>query len=357
MFNARSKASPKQKKIVRIAVVCFVVLCLLVEVLGRIPGIPFNGWRDVFSLIGMTQPPTIAQNELQVHFIDVGHADCMLVRQGEHNMLIDTGESTYLKLLTDYLDRHEIEKLDLVISTHPHGDHMGMMTEVIQHVEVERFVMSYMPEGEEPTLPAYWTMLEALDECGAVVEEAKPGATYALGDAAVQILAPLPLDEPIEDANQISVVARLTFGEHAFLFTGDAEEDLEERMVASGCDLSADVLKVAHHGSNTSTSPAFLKAVSPQYAVITCGKNNYGHPTTEVVTRLVEANAQIFRTDVHGDIVFTSDGRELSVKTEKTIENARSLSLTPRVVAMKYKILRTAVQTAVLYFNNYLTIT
>jgi competence protein ComEC len=138
-------------------------------------------------------------------------------------------------------------------------------------------------------------------------------------------VAPYPSEEPIEDANQISVVTRLIFGERSFLFAGDAEIDLEERMVALNRNLSADVLKVAHHGSKTSTSAAFLRAVSPKYAVITCGRNDYGHPNAEVVTRLVAANAQIYRTDVCGDIVFVSDGSNLSVKTQKGEEELRTL--------------------------------
>ena len=132
-------------------------------------------------------------------------------------------------------------------------------------------------------------------------------------------MAPHPLDKTIEDANQISVVTRLTYGEHAFLFTGDAEMDLEEHMVASGLELSADVLKVAHHGSKTSSSTAFLRAVSPKYAVISCGFNDYGHPTPEVLSRLAQVGAQVYRTDLSGDIVFVSDGINLSLKTAKEV--------------------------------------
>lgn len=303
------------KKILLVVVICFTLICALVEGLGHVPGSSFNGWIDVFSWADLPQPYVISEGELQVHFIDVGNADCILVRQNDHNMLIDTGEPPREKLIMEYLERHKIVKLDLVISTHPHVDHMGMMDKLIRRIPIERFVMSYMPEGQEPTNSAYMLMLKALNECNVPVEEAKVGTVYSLGDAKVQILAPHPLKEPIEDANQISVVSRLTFGQHSFLFTGDAEVDLEERMVASGYDLSATVLKVAHHGSKTSTSPAFLRTVSPQYAVISCGYNDYGHPNGEVIARLSEADVEIYRTDVYGDIVFVSDGKELSLRT------------------------------------------
>lgn len=316
-MNVLRKISPRMKKILRVVVVCFTLLCALVEGLGHVPGSSFNGWTDVFSWADLPQPHVISEGELQVHFLDVGNADCILVRQNDHNMLIDTGETPQEKLVMEYLERHKISKLDLVISTHPHVDHMGMMDKLIRRIPIERFVMSYMPEGQEPTNSAYVLMLEALKERKVSVEEAEVGAIYDLGTAKVQILAPHPLKEPIEDENQISVVSRLTFGQHSFLFTGDAEVDLEERMVASGLDLSADVLKVAHHGSKTSTSPAFLRAVSPKYAVISCGENDYGHPNDEVVRRLAETDARIYRTDIHGDIVFTSDGQKLSLTYSK----------------------------------------
>ena len=315
--NKRKQIKQIQKKILLIAAVAFVVICVLVEGLSHMPGTRFRGWSDVFAWFGLPQPHDTEQGELQVHFIDVGNADCILVRLDGHNMLIDTGETPREQAIIDYLDRHEIEKLDLVISTHPHVDHMGAMDAVIRHLPIERFVMSFMPEGKEPTSSPYMKLLDALEDCDVPVEIATPGTVYDLGDAKVQILSPLPMDKAIEDANQISIVSRLTYGEHSFLFTGDAEEDVEERLVASGYDLRATVLKVAHHGSKTSTSPAFLRAVSPQYAVISCGKNDYGHPNLDVISRLASVDAQVYRTDVCGDIVFISNGRDLSVKTAR----------------------------------------
>lgn len=315
--NKRRQMKQIQKKLFLIAAVTFVVICVLVEGLSHIPGTRFRGWSDVFAWFDLPQPHATEQGELQVHFIDVGNADCILVRLDGHNMLIDTGETPREQAIIDYLDRHKIEKLDLVISTHPHVDHMGAMDAVIRHIPIERFVMSNMPEGKEPTSSPYMKMLDALEDCNVSVEIATPGTVYELGDAKVQILSPLPLDEAIVDANQISIVSRLTYGEHSFVFTGDAEMDVEERLVASGCDLSATVLKVAHHGSKTSTSPAFLRAVSPQYAVISCGNNDYGHPSMEVISRLASADTQVYRTDLCGDIVFVSDGHDLSVKTAR----------------------------------------
>lgn len=317
MFGARGKASPKQKRIRLIITACVVILCLLIELLGRIPALPFDGWSDVFAWFGMPQARVIAEGELQVHFIDVGNADCILVRQNDHNLLIDAGETRHDALLLDYFNRHGIDQLDLVIATHPHADHIGAMPAIIEHIPIERFVLSYMPEGQEPTTWVYTAMLEALNKRSVPVDEAKAGAEYELGTAKVQILSPSFTPETVEDANEISVVTRITFGEHAFLFTGDAVVEAEAQMIAAGGSLDADVLKVAHHGSKTATSPAFVKAVSPTYAVITCGENDYGHPNDEIVSRLIGVGAKIYRSDQHGDIVFVSDGQNLSVKCSK----------------------------------------
>lgn len=316
MHGARDKSNTK-RHIWSVVIACAVVLCLLIDLLGRVPGLAFGGWDDVFAWVGLPRASVIEEDELQVHFIDVGNADCILVRQNEHNLLIDAGENWQAEMLLEYLHRHKIDKLDLVIATHPHTDHIGSMASIIQSISVGRFIHSHMPEGETPTTYIYTTMLEELERRNVPIDEAIAGNTYALGDAEVQILAPQPLADPIEDANQISVVTRLSFGDHTFLFTGDAEVDLEERMLANDCLLKADVLKVAHHGSKSSSSPAFLRAVSPKYAVISCGPNDYSHPHSEVVLRLAEIGASIYRTDQCGDIVFVSDGHHLSMKTEK----------------------------------------
>lgn len=318
MFGARGNVSGKQKKICRIITIGAVVLCLLIELLGHVPFLPFDGWSDVFAWFGMPQAKVIAEDELQVHFINVGNADCILVRQDDHAMLIDAGEAHHGKRLLDYLYAHDVEALDLVIATHPHADHVGAFSAIAAEIPIRRLVLSYMPDGEEDPTGFYTYTVKRLVEQGAQVDEAKAGTTYELGKAKVQILSPSPQEFEVEDANDITVVSRLTYGEHAFLFTGDATMDTEARLLEDGFTLDADVLKVAHHGSKTSTSPAFVKAVSPEYAVFSCGDNDYGHPNDEIVSRLRQEGATIYRTDVEGDIVFVSNGKNLSVRWEKS---------------------------------------
>ena len=305
----------KQKKIMTIAAIVVVGVCLLVELIGMIPGIPFNGWSDVGIALGLKPPPVIPEGELEVHFLDMGNADCILVRQGDKNMLIDAAEPDNREDIIRYLQRQGVQKLDLVIATHPHADHIGAMFAVVEEFPIDRFVMSYVTEEATPTSNAYIRMLEALDTHNVAVEEAIPGTTYELGTARLQIVAPF---EAVEDANDVSVVCRLTFGERSFLFTGDAGKKVENQMLDSPYVLRSDVLKLSHHGSNSGNSERFLYEVMPQYAVITCGEgNSYGHPHQEVMTRLKRQQIQSFRSDLHGTIVFKSDGQELTVITEK----------------------------------------
>lgn len=315
MFDFWKRATKKQKKLYTTIAACFVVACLLIEVLGMIPGIPFNGWSDVLIAFGMSPSYMTPEGELQVHFIDLGNADCILVRQGEHNLLIDAGDVGDEKEIVDYLDRHGVKKLDLVIATHPHADHIGEMAAVLDRYPVDCFIMAFMPEGKEPTTNVYRKMLQVLDEKDIPLEEAEPGHVYTLGTAQLQILAPLAEDS---DPNAMSVVTRLTFGNRSFLFTGDAEAGVERQILTKGYNVKADVLKAGHHGSRTSSSDPFLRAVAPEYVMITCGTgNSYGHPHDETIRRLEDAGVKYYRADMCGDVVFTTDGTVLSVKVGK----------------------------------------
>lgn len=305
----------KQKKFLYALALVAIAICLVVELIGMIPGVSFNGWSDVGIALGLTPSPVTPEGELEVHFLDVGNADCILVRQGDQTMLIDAGEADDQERILKYLQQHGVQKLDLVIATHPHADHIGSMAAVIKQYPIGRFVMSFMTDESTPTTRVYTKMLEALDSCGVTVDEAVPGTEYALGTARVQLLAPF---EAVDEANDVSVVCRLSFGNRAFVFTGDAGKGVEKQMLDSSYTLRADVLKLSHHGSTSGNSELFLYEVNPQYAVITCSEgNSYGHPHQEVVNRLLRQDIQSYRSDIHGVIVFTTDGDALTVETEK----------------------------------------
>lgn len=304
-----------RKRIIAAVATAVLIFCLVIELGQLVPSLGIPGWDDLFAGARLSSSPVTPEGELQVYFIDVGNADSILIRQGEVNALIDAGERGDGDDILAYLNQHGVKKLDLVIATHPHADHIGGMTDVINGIAIDKFVMSFMPEDETPTTATYLNMLTALDEKNIPVEEAKPGAVYTLGTAQLTVLAPL---SESDEANNISVVTRLTFGERSLLFMGDAETDVEKELLTAGSPLSSDIIKVGHHGSSTSSSQAFLSAVDPDYAIVPCGEgNSYGHPHAEVLARLEKMGVTIYRADVHGHIAITTDGKNFTVSTQK----------------------------------------
>ena len=250
-----------------------------------------------------------ASGTLEVYFFDVGQGDSELIRlPGGENILIDAGTSSTEDELVGELRSLGAETLDLVVATHPHADHIGGMAEVIDAFDVRQVVMPRISESDTPTTKTYENLLQSIADKGLTITPAEPGdELLSSGGAVLTVLA--PNGEDYGDLNNYSVVLRLTYGEDSFLFTGDAEESSEEEMISLDWPLTATVLKCGHHGSETSTSPAFLDAVSPQYAVISCGvDNDYGHPDAVKLEKLEAAGAEVFRTDLQGTILASTDG-------------------------------------------------
>lgn len=250
-----------------------------------------------------------ASGTLEVYFFDVGQGDSELIRlPGGENILIDAGTSSTEDELVGELRSLGAETLDLVVATHPHADHIGGMAAVIDAFDVRQVVMPRISESDTPTTKTYENLLQSIADKGLTITPAEPGdELLSSGGAVLTVLA--PNGEDYGDLNNYSVVLRLTYGEDSFLFTGDAEEASEEEMLSLDWPLTATVLKCGHHGSETSTSPAFLDAVSPQYAVISCGvDNDYGHPDAVTLEKLEAAGAEVFRTDRQGTILASTDG-------------------------------------------------
>ena len=247
-----------------------------------------------------------------VHFVDVGQGDGAIVVCDGKTLVIDGGTAENGAKMVEYLQNTlHVSKVDFVIGTHPHADHIGGLPDVIRACKVKK-LYSPVDEFEAKT---FETMKRAADDKKLKITVPQAGQSFSLGRAKVEFLAPLGI---YDNVNDLSLVVRITYGQTAFLFTGDAERPSEYDMTDSGEDLSATVLKVGHHGSNTSTSYVFLRQVMPAYAIISCGKDNaYGHPHEEVLSRLADEGAAVSRTDECGTIVCRSNGAKVTVRTEK----------------------------------------
>ncbi|MBO5197017.1 MAG: MBL fold metallo-hydrolase [Lachnospiraceae bacterium] len=246
--------------------------------------------------------------ELSVHFIDVGQADCILIRTGSHAMLIDAGNNDDAERITDYLNTQGITGLDYVIGTHPHEDHIGSLDTVLFNFDVKKVIL---PEVAH-TSSTFEDVLTALETKDLTVTAPVPGSTYSLGTAAFQILAPNA--DYGDNLNNWSVGIRLTHGDVAFVMIGDAEKAAEADILKQGYDLSANVYKAGHHGSETSNSRELLEAINPSAVVITCEKgNSYGHPHSSVLSLFKDLGiTNIYRTDEQGTIIAVSDGRTVT---------------------------------------------
>ncbi len=253
---------------------------------------------------------------LRVHILDVGQADCILIQGPEKVLVIDGGESGDASTIIQYLQKQGVERIDYYLNTHPHSDHYGGITQVMQAIPTGEFFHHPVPEEHTPTTRSYQKLIQYLLDSKTKTTVLDPGDTLDLGGGAVlTILAPL---EGYEDMNNNSLVGRLTFGERAFLFTGDAEKKSEKAILESGVELSADVYSIPHHGSNTGMTQKFLDQVKPQYATISVGKDNdYGHPHRDTIQRLSDGEIPCLRTDLLGNIVFETDGKTLSLSTDR----------------------------------------
>ena len=263
-----------------------------------------KGLIDVDFLKESTATPLTAKQtvngNIEVYFIDVGQADSILIRQQDKNMLIDAGNNEDGKKLATYISSLGVQKLDYVFGTHAHEDHIGGMDDIIENFTIDHF---YMPESTQTTR-TYEEILDALSAKGYSYETPKEDEIFDLADASFQIVH---IDKEGKEVNDSSIVILLQYKTLRFLFMGDASSDVENKILNK--DIKADVLKVGHHGSEYSSSEAFLDKVNPKYAVIEVGKNNtYGHPKDIILDRLNARNIEIFRTDLDGTIKATSDG-------------------------------------------------
>lgn len=293
-----------------------ILLMAAAFIAGALCTLHFTGiltFGDILVKLGRKDKPAVDPGT-HVHFIDVGQGDATLVISEGEVMLIDAGDTDKGDEVTAYLKDQGVSRIDYLIITHPHADHMGGAPEVIDSFEIGKLIMPEVPEEYQPTTVSYEKLLDAVERNGLKITLARD-SEFMLGECEVSVYASRIVSEELND---YSVVVRLEHGKNSFLFMGDCEEAGEKELIKRGVTLRSKVLKVGHHGSSSSSSADFLNKVKPRYAVISCGKDNdYGHPSEKIVTRLGKYADKTYITSRCGTVVFSSDGEGLSVKTER----------------------------------------
>ncbi|MFA9380657.1 MAG: ComEC/Rec2 family competence protein [Acetanaerobacterium sp.] len=314
------------------------VLLVLLLTLSSLSVLPFvfPTWDDAYEIITgepMVEAPVAAPAEIprqiqqenpppkildgaqmSVYVIDVGQGSATLITTGDHSILIDAGENGKGGDVLDVLATLGIERLDYMIGTHPHSDHIGGMDEVLREIPVDTVILPLIPDKIVPTTKTYEDVLSLLSEKGVKTVVAAPGKSYAVGAMKLDIFGPVG---EFDDLNDMSVVSKITFGGTRVLVSGDAEKKAEKAVLAEGYNLASDIYIVGHHGSTTSSSADFLDAINPLYAAISCGlDNDYGHPHAETLQALDDRGVTVHRTDLNGTIVYTTDGANITVESE-----------------------------------------
>ncbi len=274
-------------------------------------------WQELSQDTNPTPSSNPAAEGLTLRVNDVGPAQSLLLTCGEDAILVDAGEYAAGGKVLAALSRAGVRNLSAAIVTHPHSDHYGGMRTVLEKTPAAAFYTAAVPESQLPTTQSYEKLLSTLAEQSIPAAYLFAGDTLPLGEATVTVLSPAR-GATWENLNNYSLVLRVTYGNTAFLLMGDAEAEVEESMLTAKTELAADVLVVGHHGSATSSSENFLKAVAPRYAILSVGEDNsYNLPNTGVLTRLKEQGAALYRTDLQGTVTVTSDGEALTITTVK----------------------------------------
>lgn len=273
---------------------------------------------SVVSLVGCTNTKgnnNVAAESVEVNgvmevdYFDVGQADAALIQVNGKSMLIDAGTNDTEDELVKMIKDEGVKKLDYIIGTHPHEDHIGGLDKAIDNFQVGEIIMPAV----EHTTKTFESVVESAAKKEKKIKKAKPGMEIDLGEGTkVEVFS--PGKDEYKDLNNYSPIMKITYGENSFLFTGDAEKEVENEVINNGYNLKADVLKIGHHGSTSSTTEKFLELVNPEIAVISVGKENkYGHPEKKILDRLKSREIEILRTDEIGAIEMISDGKNIII--------------------------------------------
>lgn len=301
----------RQKNWLRRVLAGLAVLVLLLSALP-VAQVFYHRLRTAFSL-----GPILRQEQafpLNLYFLDVGKADALVLECGGEYALVDAGTYADGEAVEAALKKLGVSGLKMLFATHPDSDHIGGMGQVLQSFPVETLVVSDIPAALLPATDEYALLKGAMLEKGVEPFVAKAGDRFRLGEAEITVLGPVGEHA---DINNYSLVLKVVLGEFSALLVGDAEIRAEQMLMDAGADISADVLKVGHHGSNTSSGAEFLRAVNAAYAVVSTGPDGNRLPRKEVLQRLEAAGMEIHRTDTDGTVLVSSDGTETVIKTER----------------------------------------
>lgn len=303
----------ERRKAFIIALLCiFGFIVTILEIFG------ITNWDKVSVYTGAVDGIKVADTDFAVYYLDVGQSDCSIVVCDGEVMVIDTGSYPQLVEIQETLYALNVKSIDYLVVTHQHDDHMSCAERLMQIYNIENIIMPKLSEENAVNSETYTRLLRAIVDFGVNPIAAQHGETLKLGSATVNILAPL---KQYKELNNMSVILKISYGETSFLFQGDAESQVENDLLFSDYDLTADVLKLGHHGSKTANTEKYIDAVNPQLAVISCGQgNSYGHPRVTVMEYLVELNIDFYITVDSGDITVSSDGKTITVLTEKSEE-------------------------------------
>lgn len=278
------------------------LIYIIIGILSIIIGITGNKFFEKDTL---NKESAKTNDSLKVTFLDVGQGDCTIITCGEETMIIDGGDNSKGYFIKTYLEKYNINDIKYMVATHPDADHIGGLDVIGYNINCENVLMTNFSKETK----TYEEFIKVIKDKNYNIINPVPGDEYILGDAVIRIVSPV---KKYNDANNMSIGILLIHGENSFLFLGDCEEEGEMDILAEGIDIKADVYKVSHHGSSSASSIKFLEKVEPEYGVISVGEgNSYGHPHSEVLNNLRKMGVKVFRTDIQGTIIVTSDGETL----------------------------------------------
>ncbi|MGL5972383.1 MAG: ComEC/Rec2 family competence protein [Oscillospiraceae bacterium] len=315
--SKRSKTKIKsQRKKIKFFIVGFLFYLSLIFIDSSFNiDIPYE-IDKIYRFIGLNNSVEISENEVSVHFIDIGQGDSILIKTGRENILIDGGDIKTSDNLIKYLDKESVDTIDLMVATHPHADHIGGLIGVIKRKQVKSIIMPDIPKDLIPTTKVYENFLTEIINRDIKVTKPNVNNILTVNNGKLTILSPISND--YKNINNYSITLRLDVKEKSFLFTGDIEKEVERQFSKNNTNIDVDVLKVAHHGSNTSSTTEFIMESSPKYAIFSLANGNrYNHPNEDVVNRFFENETIMFSTNKNGNIVFITDGENMDIRKDR----------------------------------------